>query len=86
MIKVSVDILQNLIKYLSDENIKYIGYFSEDKIDKNFSFDNNTKDIRYTVLINSQIGQFYTYTSELAFSNLIKVEKISITNHTAEIF
>ena len=85
MIKISSDILQSLIKYLSDENIKYIGYFSEDKIDKNFSFDSDSKDIRYTVLISSQLGQFYTYTNELAFSNLIKVDKISITNHTAEI-
>ena len=85
MIKISSDILQSLIKYLSDENIKYIGYFSEDKIDKNFSFDTDSKDIRYTVLISSQLGQFYTYTNELAFSNLIKVDKISITNHTAEI-
>ena len=85
MIKISSDTLQSLIKYLSDENIKYIGYFSEDKIDKNFSFDSDSKDIRYTVLISSQLGQFYTYTNELAFSNLIKVDKISITNHTAEI-
>lgn len=85
MIKISSDILQSLIKYLSDENIKYIGYFSEDKIDKNFSFDTDSKDVRYTVLISSQLGQFYTYTNELAFSNLIKVDKISITNHTAEI-
>lgn len=85
MIKISSDILQSLIKYLSDENIKYIGYFSESVIDKSFSFDSEPKATNYTILINSQIGQFYTFTTELKHNNLIRVDKISIKNHNAEI-
>lgn len=85
MIKISSDILQSLIKYLSDENIKYIGYFSESVIDKSFSFGSEPKTTNYTILINSQIGQFYTFTTELKYNNLIRVDKISIKNHNAEI-
>lgn len=84
MIKISADILNSLLKKLDQQNIKYIGYFSEYETDTNHSF-NDPKVKVYRVLINSEIGQFYTTTKDLDTENLIEVNGIRCNSYSAEI-
>lgn len=84
MIKISADILKSLLSKLDQQNIKYTGYFSEEKEQKPLSFDETTTTI-YKVLISSQIGQFYATTKDLDSTKLTKVESLMVKNPSAEI-
>ena len=84
MIKISADILNSLLNKLDQQNIKYIGYFSEEKEQKPISFDEATSTV-YNVLISSEIGQFYTTTKDLDSTKLVKVQSLTIKNPSAEI-
>ena len=84
MIKISADILKSLLNKLDQQNIKYIGYFSEEKEQKPLSFDEATTTV-YKVLISSEIGQFYSTTKDLDSAKLIKVDSLMIKNPSAEV-